>query len=110
MHDLWLCLCCDCAVLCCAGDGWSPRAEDAILHGCIPVVVMDQVHGVFESIIDWDAFSVRVTEQQVEYMPYILMSISPDRLARMQAKLRRVSEGGSPQQQQQRQQQQKQQQ
>ena len=21
------------------GDGWSPRAEDAVLHGCIPVVV-----------------------------------------------------------------------
>lgn len=23
----------------CPGDGWSSRAEDAILHGCIPLVV-----------------------------------------------------------------------
>jgi hypothetical protein len=41
-----------------AGDGWSPRAEDAILHGCIPVIIMDEVHVVYESIIDWDGFSV----------------------------------------------------
>ena len=26
-----------------AGDGWSSRAEDAVLHGCIPVVIMDEV-------------------------------------------------------------------
>jgi hypothetical protein len=42
-----------------AGDGWSPRAEDAVLHGCIPVIIMDEVHAVYESIIDWDGFSVR---------------------------------------------------
>ena len=23
------------------GDGWSARFEDSILHGCIPVIVMD---------------------------------------------------------------------
>ena len=23
------------------GDGWSARFEDALLHGCIPVVIMD---------------------------------------------------------------------
>ena len=25
------------------GDGWSPRWEDAVLHGCVPVVIMDDV-------------------------------------------------------------------
>eukprot|EP00775_Hariotina_reticulata_P004291 gene4291-4543_t len=56
------------------GDGWSPRAEDAILHGCIPVVVMDEVHAVYESIIDWDAFSVRVAEKQLEVY-YLLADV-----------------------------------
>ena len=32
----------------CAGDGWSSRMEDALLHGCIPVIVMDQVGCVGE--------------------------------------------------------------
>ena len=45
-----------------AGDGFSPRAEDAVLHGCLPVVVMDDVDPVFASILDWDSFSVRVPE------------------------------------------------
>lgn len=46
----------------CAGDGFSPRAEDAISHGCIPVVVMDDVDPVFSSILDWSAFSIRIAE------------------------------------------------
>ena len=42
------------------GDGWSGRAEDAVLHGCVPVVIMDGVHVVFESVLDWSSFSVRI--------------------------------------------------
>ena len=29
-----------------AGDGWSARVEDAVLHGCIPLIIMDNVSGV----------------------------------------------------------------
>ncbi len=46
----------------CAGDGWSSRAADAILHGCIPVVLMDNVRVPFETIIDWSLFSIRIAE------------------------------------------------
>jgi hypothetical protein len=28
------------------GDGWSARLEDAVLHGCIPVIIIDNVHVV----------------------------------------------------------------
>ena len=45
-----------------AGDGFSPRAEDAVLHGCLPVVIMDDVDPVFASVLEWDSFSVRVPE------------------------------------------------
>ena len=45
-----------------AGDGFSPRAEDAVLHGCLPVVIMDDVDPVFASVLDWESFSVRVPE------------------------------------------------
>eukprot|EP00775_Hariotina_reticulata_P012387 gene12387-12521_t len=42
------------------GDGWSARAEDAILHGCVPVVIQDNVHVPFESILNWDSFSAQL--------------------------------------------------
>ena len=45
-----------------AGDGYSSRAEDSILNGCIPVVIMDEVQAVFENILEWSTFSLRVTE------------------------------------------------
>ena len=45
-----------------AGDGWSPRAEDAVLHGCIPVVVKDDVDEVFSTLLDWSTFSIRIAE------------------------------------------------
>eukprot|EP00955_Chlamydomonas_euryale_P066949 359700-Chlamydomonas_euryale.AAC.1 len=75
----------------CSGDGWSSRAEDAVLHGCIPVVVMDRVHAVFESLLDWDLFSVRVAEAEVERLPEILAAIPEDKVKRMQARLRAVA-------------------
>ena len=40
-----------------------------MLHGCIPVVIMDNVHAVFESILDWDSFSVRIQEEFLESLP-----------------------------------------
>ena len=33
-----------------------------MLHGCLPVVVMDDVDPVFSSLLDWDSFSVRIPE------------------------------------------------
>ncbi|GFR42914.1 hypothetical protein Agub_g3913, partial [Astrephomene gubernaculifera] len=70
------------------GDGWSARAEDAILHGCIPLVLMDGVHAVFESILEWDAFSVRLREEAVnEHLPQVLLSFSPEQIERMQRRL-----------------------
>lgn len=38
------------------GDGWSARFEDALLHGCIPVIIMDNVQvwrGVCVAINVW---------------------------------------------------------
>jgi hypothetical protein len=72
------------------GDGWSSRAEDSILHGCIPVVIMDGVHSLFEGILDWSAFSIRIAEADMSKTVDILLSISPERLAAMQKALTKV--------------------
>ena len=44
------------------GDGFSSRAEDAVLQGCLPVVIMDSVEPTFSNILDWSAFSIRIAE------------------------------------------------
>ena len=56
-----------------AGDGWSGRAEDCVLHGAIPVVIMDNADAVFETILDYSSFSIRISESQV-----ILVGIGND--------------------------------
>lgn len=73
-----------------AGDGWSGRAEDAVLHGCVPVIVQDDVHAPFESLLDYDGFSIRVTERQVGQLAKILAAVPPKQLQQLQQNLRQV--------------------
>lgn len=72
------------------GDGWSPRLEDAALHGCIPVIIMDNVHVVFETLLDWPAFSLRIAQKDMARLPQLLQAVTPARVAQMQANLARV--------------------
>ncbi|KAL6745753.1 exostosin-like glycosyltransferase [Haematococcus lacustris] len=72
------------------GDGYSGRMEDAILHGCVPVIIMDQVHAVFETILDVDQFAVHITEAQMAQLPTILLSIPDDKWQRMQRRITRI--------------------
>lgn len=72
------------------GDGWSARMDDATLHGCIPVIVMDEVDVSFESVIDLQQFTVRVAQADVERLPEILLEISQERRQEMQRALGRV--------------------
>jgi hypothetical protein len=61
-----------------------------VLHGCIPVVIMDGVHTVFESAMDWDRFSLRVNQNSTQHLPQLLLSLPRDRVQRMQSYLARV--------------------
>ncbi|KAG2450529.1 hypothetical protein HYH02_005030 [Chlamydomonas schloesseri] len=72
------------------GDGWSPRLEDAVLHGCIPVIIADRVHAVFDSVLDVNAFSVRVPEADVHRVMEILRGISDIKIRLKQSRLGQV--------------------
>ncbi len=58
-----------------AGDGHSARAEDAVLHGCIPVVIMDNVHTTYESILDWSKFSIRIPQVRI-WKSFLLLPLT----------------------------------
>jgi Exostosin family len=74
----------------CPGDGFSTRADDAILSGCLPVVICDNTDEKFAHVVDWSAFSVRVLEKDIIRLPQILTAISKERIAEMQVALSKV--------------------
>ena len=43
-----------------------------MLNGCIPVIIMDNTHAVFESVLDHTQFTLRVLQKDVGRMPEIL--------------------------------------
>eukprot|EP00798_Chlamydomonas_sp_ICE-L_P023547 gene23547-9071_t len=72
------------------GDGWSGRAEDAMIHGAIPVVIMDNVHAVFESVLDWNSFSVRISEADIDKIVDVLLAIPERNVISMQRNVART--------------------
>ncbi|EFN55367.1 hypothetical protein CHLNCDRAFT_52572 [Chlorella variabilis] len=72
------------------GDGFSPRFEDAVQHGCLPVIIQDEVHLAFESIIDYRKFVVRIQQKDMERVPEILGAIPPEKVQTMQKALATV--------------------
>jgi hypothetical protein len=48
--------------------------EYAVLHGCLPVIIMDDVHAIYETALNLSRFSIRVPQSQVRGCP-------PSRLA-----------------------------
>ncbi|KAG2488211.1 hypothetical protein HYH03_013205 [Edaphochlamys debaryana] len=72
------------------GDGFSQRFEDAALHGCIPVIIMDQVQAIFESILDVASISIRIPEAEISKIPEILKAVPADKIAKMQEGISRT--------------------
>ena len=72
------------------GDGWSSRVDDAVRHGCIPVIIMDGVHMPFEGVLDYAAFSMRVPERHLEQLDALLRAVTPQRQAAMREATRKV--------------------
>lgn len=66
------------------GEGWSARLEDSILHGCIPVIIQDNITMAFETVLDFTSFSLRIPEADMARVPEILKAVPPDRVAQLQ--------------------------
>ena len=74
-----------------AGNGLhSYRLAEAIFLGSIPVLVDPKIVLPFCSVIDWQAFSVRITPDQIPQLPQLLRAIPAARVAAMQTRLAEV--------------------
>jgi hypothetical protein len=69
------------------GEGFTTRFDDAILHGCIPVVVINETVGPWGAEMDWEAFSIRISPTDIPKIPKILKAVPQSTVASMQARL-----------------------
>ena len=56
------------------GDGFAKRAEDAVLHGCLPVQIGDGITDKFETVLGWADFTTKVPEADIARIPDILLA------------------------------------
>ena len=73
------------------GDGWSSRVLDAVVHGCVPVIIQDESNMFFEGIfnlvgaeLDYDDFSIRIPEHELPRLLEHLDEVTPAQFAKYQ--------------------------
>ena len=54
----------------------SKRLYDAIMHGCVPVIISDDLEFPFSKQFDWDKAIVKIPEAQIGQMKNIIMHIT----------------------------------
>ncbi len=69
---------------------WNPRPYQAIILGCIPVLLSEEIELAFEDSIDYSKFMVRVKPKDVSRLKTILKSISEHEVRAMQQEMEKV--------------------
>ena len=65
---------------------WGRRVVQAVLLGCVPVIIQDNFEQPLEPFLPYDQFSVRVAEADIPRLHEILDAVTPQQLADMQAR------------------------
>ncbi|KAG0487405.1 hypothetical protein HPP92_009500 [Vanilla planifolia] len=68
----------------------SPRIVEAIYYECVPVIIADNFVLPFEDVLNWNAFSVVVAEEDIAELKSILLAIPLRKYLRMMESLKRV--------------------
>ncbi|KAK4374668.1 hypothetical protein RND71_005345 [Anisodus tanguticus] len=63
---------------------WSPRLVEAVIFGCIPVIIADDIVLPFADAIPWEDIWVFVAEKDVPNLDTIHTSIRPEEILRKQ--------------------------
>jgi len=63
---------------------WSPRLVEAVVFGCIPVIIDDDIVLPFADAIPWEEIGVFVDEEDVPKLDSILTSIPIENILRKQ--------------------------
>jgi hypothetical protein len=72
------------------GEGWSPGFADALLHGCIPVVVEDDIAPPFANMLALKDVTVAIPRSHLKDLPRRLLEIPQEEADAMR---HRISQG-----------------
>ncbi|XP_047319771.1 probable glycosyltransferase At3g07620 [Impatiens glandulifera] len=78
---------------CICPSGWevaSPRIVEAIYSECVPVLISQKYVLPFSDVLDWGAFSVEISVEEIPEMKKILMAIGDDEYLKMQENVKMV--------------------
>lgn len=70
---------------------WSRRFFDAILLGCIPVIIADSIELPFEEFIDYRQFTVKVAEADIALLKTLLKAIPHEEIRKKREAMVRVA-------------------
>ena len=91
-HSEYLChMAASAFCLCPRGQAaWSPRLEESIYAGCVPVIIADDYEPPLAHVLDYSAFAVRVLQDDVPQLKAILQAVSAERLQQLRRNVRAV--------------------
>ncbi|KAL3683701.1 hypothetical protein R1sor_001723 [Riccia sorocarpa] len=78
------------SVFCLAPLGWapwSPRIVEAVMYGCVPVIIADKISLPYSHVIDWPSISLTVRERDVDNLRKILLRVAGTNLTSIQENL-----------------------
>jgi hypothetical protein len=64
---------------------WSPRLDEALYAGCIPVILADNYDPPFSSVLNYSSFSLVVNESAVAQLGRILAAVPEDTRRQLRA-------------------------
>ena len=69
---------------------WNPRPYQAVILGCIPVLLSEEIELAFEDFIDYSKFMIRVRPKDVNKLKTILTSVESNEVKMMQKEMEKV--------------------
>ncbi|CAI5954456.1 unnamed protein product [Closterium sp. NIES-65] len=71
-------------------NGFNADMEEAMKHGCIPVIIQDGIHLPFENALEYASFSVRIEERDIPNMLTKLKAITAEHGSALQGTVQKV--------------------
>ncbi|CAN1345217.1 Probable glycosyltransferase At3g07620 [Linum perenne] len=68
----------------------SPRIPEAIYADCVPILISQDYVPPFNDVLNWKAFSVQVSVEEIQNLKSILMAISEERYLDLVSNVRQV--------------------
>eukprot|EP00039_Didymoeca_costata_P009183 m.121351 g.121351 ORF g.121351 m.121351 type:complete len:353 (-) comp14389_c0_seq4:2530-3588(-) len=69
---------------------WSPRLEESIACGCIPIVVADKYELPFHRILNYSMFSLRISQENIGSLASIINKVSVQEREELRRNCRKV--------------------